>query len=425
MIAIPALLFAAAQPPGIRTTSEQSFHPSFGMIVGEAGDIDLDGVPDVLMGDPNSPLVPRLWSLSGTDGSVLREIELPDFRQMTWRVEGGVDVDRDGVPDVLVSGNASVGHIRFGRVELFSGKTGSIRLKVDVDDPAGAMCEWAHLVSDIDGDGFADIGVLVLDHGEKRSTLLIRSGRTGEILDTLEVFNEWDSRFGGFLEVGDLDGDGFQDYAVELERCEHGTVCVRAYSRAKHALIWEFRSPVKAHDIQTAMIDAGDIDGDCVHDIALGLKNRVELISGKTGSPLRHFDAEREVAGDGWLDETEFGQALAVIGDERCEGAGDLAIAEPEFDGFGRVSAKSLGNTKRSWESRPAACHPGEYPAQYGWQMAPLGDVDGDGFGDLIVGSMGLPRVLSGRDGSVIFQICRSEDELTVTKRSRPVNEDR
>jgi hypothetical protein len=75
----------------------------FGEIVGNAGDVNQDGVPDFILGDNGieGQIPPALWVVSGKDGSVLRLIMVPDGNQI-HHVEGGGDVDGDGVSDLLV-----------------------------------------------------------------------------------------------------------------------------------------------------------------------------------------------------------------------------------------------------------------------------------------------------------------------------------
>ena len=418
MFAVAMLATAIA---AVRGQSDEQEHRShgFGQIVGRAGDVDLDGVPDVLVGEPiydlYSPIASSLCTLSGRTGDEIRHVELPEFRHMVWRAEGGVDVDADGIPDALVYGNAYVGSIRFGRLVVLSGKSGLKLHQFDVDDPPTASGDWAHLVGDVDGDGVADVGWLVLDHGEKQSELWLRSGKTGSVLDSLDVLNEFDSHVGSFAATGDLDGDGLPDFVVVLGRCEYDRCCARAYSLKKHAPLWEFRSTVRAHEMHTSVVDVGDIDGDCVHDIALGLMNRVELISGKTGQPLRHF--EGHCPDDFWshTDECEFGQALAPITDRRSDATRYLAISQPGFEGFGRVCVFALSDALPRSISAPS-----KFAIRLGWELAELGDIDGDGVTDAVVGANGLVRIVSGSNGSSILELRRVNERIQVTRGERP-----
>jgi glycosylphosphatidylinositol phospholipase D len=144
--------------------------------VGAPGDIDGDGLADLLVGAPGV-------DLEGSDigqaflfhGPLTADGEAPDLAAATLRgefngdlagsaVDGGVDVDGDGAPDLLVGApghdqvgsGAGLSYLVYGpvsgEVELkFSGASVEARARRDASGTSVA------LVGDANGDGFGDL----------------------------------------------------------------------------------------------------------------------------------------------------------------------------------------------------------------------------------------------------------------------------
>src|SRR5262245_49518994 len=117
---LTSLSLASSLPPTCASSLGDA-HSTFGCIVGAAGDIDLDGTPDIVVGE-NGFGLPEFWIVSGKDGSTLRHFKLGVDTSVGARVEGGVDVDGDGVPDLLIAAQP-YGRNTTGTLHLVSGKT--------------------------------------------------------------------------------------------------------------------------------------------------------------------------------------------------------------------------------------------------------------------------------------------------------------
>ena len=158
-------------------------YPLFGSIVAAAGDVNGDGVPDLVLGDPGwaqENIPPAFWIVSGKDDGVLRRITLTQEKNSLFLVDGGVDLDGDGVPDLMIATHPmnNAGKDR-GGLYLISGKSGATLHRTAITGSWGRG-DWAHFVTDVDHDGVSDVGVLHLDSSTKGALFSIYSGRSGK-----------------------------------------------------------------------------------------------------------------------------------------------------------------------------------------------------------------------------------------------------
>ncbi len=210
----------------------------FGASLACAGDVNGDGIDDVLIGAPGRRLVEsqrtmvrarvgRAYLVSGKDGTILRVFAArADEETLGVSVAGSDDLDSDGVPDLLVGcpGTLGVG------ARAYSGRTGQVLRQFGANEKRSstelgvAVCD----IGDFDGDHCPDVAVG--DTGARRSAhdgpndmagaagcVRVFSGRTGETLKT--VWSPRDNRngdpFGWVVErVADFDRDGIRDVSM-------------------------------------------------------------------------------------------------------------------------------------------------------------------------------------------------------------------
>ena len=148
-----------------------------------------------------------------------------------------------------------------------------------------------------------------------------------------------------------------------------------------------------------------DVDGDGHADIAVGARLKLQqtmqngyagVWSGATGALIREWDGE-------WKDGL-FGHWVLPVPDLSGDGLADVIIAAPHGTAYGRmggvVVARSPKTGAEIWK------HEEKDTENLGWDLALAGDFDGDGRTDVFVGAPGedTSRVylLSGKDGSVL-----------------------
>ena len=159
-------------------------------------------------------------------------------------------------------------------------------------------------------------------------------------IEHVRVLHEWhgapDGYFGWAVsELGDVDDDGVGDFITSEPLTGGGITWV--YSGGSGDPIYRLEGA--PGDFQgTAIADAGDTDGDGVHDILSGasgdgvlMPGRAYLYSGSTGELMHTWEGEG--AGD------QFGYAVASAGDQDGDGRADVLVGAATADGAAGTDA--------------------------------------------------------------------------------------
>jgi hypothetical protein len=409
-----------------RLCSQRGF-PMFGRVVAGVGDVDRDGVPDVLVADPGSGDECRgaVWLLSGKDGTVLRSAFSEALGDgFGSDVRGAGDVDKDGVPDWIVGARDKRGDA-IGYAVVFSGKTGKRLFTLRGRTKGSLFGSAVSGAGDVDHDGYADVIVGAPNAVEREGEIgaaYIYSGKDGSLLRVIttkgieslvpRVATDNGVDLGiDLCGVGDVDADGFDDVVVarRIRGKDLAQFCVISGKDGRLLRVIERPSD---HEYRLCVRSAGDLDSDRRADFILASGGWAQWISGRNGSVLRQFEGSKR----DW-----FGSCVAVLPSTQSPAHPCTVVSEPAFQVgtgrvhffFGRSGAEALalgpGLSDGSWG--------------FGTSLACIGDIDGDGVADLAVGTdnaqsheSGLVQLLSGKDGTLIRELRRAPDGIRVSR---------
>ncbi|MCI4644319.1 MAG: Ig-like domain-containing protein [Hyphomonadaceae bacterium] len=396
-----------------------------GYDVSNAGDINGDGIDDIIIGAPYSETGVTqntgeayviygtdagfsasfdLTSLDGTNGFTITNASGYEGDELGHAVTGLGDINGDGYDDFAVgSFNANkdngmggvasdVGKswIIFGTgadqpatfdVSTINGTNGFVVIGDQADDYAGRVITSA---GDIDGDGIDDI--------------LISADRTdtpGDKAGGVYVIYGTDSGFAGEIDLADIEtGDGSVGTYI------HGAAAGDRAGRDAHS--------------------AGDINGDGFADIIIGAyqstfdatgdtyddhyAGKAFVVFGGSGGlggtlDLDDLDGSNGFTMDGLAAEDITGRGVSTAGDLNGDGIDDIIIGAPLADAngsnsgavyvvYGTNSGFAANVDLSTLNGTNGFTILGENAdAQSGFDLANLGDINGDGIDDILIGS--------------------------------------
>jgi len=331
----------------------------FGNAVAAAGDVDGDGFADFIVGapvaDPNGITDSgSVFVYSGRLGTQIRSYHgLAISDALGFSVANAGDVDLDGVPDILIGvlGADVNGFIQVGSAFVYSGATSALLYRFDGEADFDDFSYDVANAGDVDGDGIPDflIGSILADPGGRinAGSAFVYSGATGSQLLRLDGQFAGDELGNAVAGAGDVNGDGFDDLIVGAFLADPNGISnagsVFVYSGATGAILHRFDGAAADDFLGFSVAGVGDIDHDGFDDVMYGdshadpnlLLNAgtVRIRSGATGAEIMHFD--------GTTSNDFFGRSIAAAGDVDGDGRMDFVVGSDQTSPNGLVQAGS------------------------------------------------------------------------------------
>ncbi|MFN8586583.1 MAG: FG-GAP-like repeat-containing protein [Candidatus Eisenbacteria bacterium] len=375
----------------------------FGYSVRTAGDVNGDGYSDLLVSAALYDVgalgaAGKVWlylgSATGVSASAAWTVEGDEAAQWCgYDVAPAGDVNGDGYADFIVGFSRATyqGTLRAGMVKVYFGSAAGVDPVVETIPGGVANQELGRRVSylgDVDGDGYDDVLV-----GRMDSFYVYRGGPDG--VDGVAVLakalpypaNDLGISFSG----GDVNGDGYADIAAVSSSVGDSVYVFLGGSVLSPTPSW--RLGLTGGVVQEVEV-IGDVDGAGNADILVGEPHaapagladagRVRVFPGGSSAPSgTSFTLNGTQAG------ALLGESLCAAGDLDGDGLADFAAAERSYllpSGFhGRVHVihgRSAGLSGALHEILDGPAH----AVSFGSDVGSAGDVNGDGFGDLVVG---------------------------------------
>ncbi|MEH2071804.1 MAG: Ig-like domain-containing protein [Nostoc sp.] len=395
-----------------------------GNSVSNAGDINADGIDDLIIGavdaDPNgkynagesylvfgsssgfSPSL-DLSTLNGSNGFVINGIETYEYSSNS--VSGVGDINGDGFDDLIIGArnanpnpkiNANKSYVVFGSSSGFGASLdlstldGSNGFAIDGIDPNGQLVSSVSNAGDVNGDGFDDL--IIGAYGAGQSYVVFGSnsgfGASLNLLDlngsngfAIEDLNTNSSLGSSVSNAGDINGDGFDDLIIEAPFANptiyYNDIGESYFVYGQSYVVFGkssgFAASLNPSDLNgsngfaigqldSSVSSAGDFNSDGFDDLIIGLP--------RSKNSNGQFRA---------------GQSYVVFGSSGGFGA---SLNLTDFIGSNGIVINGIDE--------------GDY---LGNSVSNGGDINGDGFDDLIIGASGADPngVNSAGESYVIF----------------------
>jgi hypothetical protein len=369
----------------------------FGLAVAVAGDVNLDGIPDVLVGapqvHPGFPGAGYARVLSGADGTTLLTVTGDSTQDLFARaVAAAGDVDLDGWPDLLIGapGDDDNGP-QCGSVRVVSGRDGSVLLDVDGAAAGDVLGVSVAGLGDVDGDGVSDFAAGASQLPTAGGYVRVVSGAGGATI-ALHALGGPGDRFGSAIAAaGDVDLDGKLDLIAGAPLDDAGGTnagSARVISSASGAVLYTFLGTYPGGELGNALDGAGDTDADGWPDFVIAAwkegggapgvtPGSVRVFSGRNGAVLWRF------IGGGSDD--FMGRAVGAAGDVDGDGFADFAMAARHDNDNEHTGAVWVRSGRDGALVRTLFGDDSE--DNLGLGLGASADFNGDGYGDVAVGA--------------------------------------
>jgi len=389
--------------PDVTMTGEATGN-YFGNSVSTAGDVNGDGYADVIVGaNAYSSSTGRAYIYFG--GATMNNVADVTMtgeginNYFATSVSTAGDVNGDGYSDVIVGAHGYFSST--GRAYIYFGGT-SMNNIADVTMTGEAINNIfgvsVSTAGDVNGDGYADVivGAYVYSSFTGRAYIYFGGSAMNNIADVTMTGEAVNNYFGASVSTaGDVNGDGYADVIVGAEGYASNTG--RAYiffggSAMNNVADVTMTGQATSNYFGFSVSTAGDVNGDGYADVIVGAYG----YSSYTGRAYIFFGGlsmnnVADVTMTGEATGNSFG-AVSTAGDVNGDGYADIIVGASEYSSytgrayiyFGGSAMNNIADVTMTGEA---------INNSFGFSVSTAGDVNGDGYADVIVGAYGYSSI--------------------------------
>lgn len=401
-----------------------AFVNSFGTSLANAGDVNGDGYDDVIIGsrgyDSGSLFQEGKASLYYGSPCGLEQDPAWEYAsgqagaELGWSVDGAGDVNGDGYADIIVGAkHYDNGQTDEGRAFLFHGGPAGPSATPDwIVEGDVQNCFMGYEVAgagDVNNDGFDD--VIVSAHGcgnteQYEGMVFAYYGSAAG----LSVIPSWSYEsniayefYGASVAgAGDVNGDGYDDVVVGAYSYggwnDYGHVDVFYGSLTGLPALpsWGIDGTQNNSYFGWDVNTAGDVNGDGYDDVIVGTYLWANGNMDEGAAWVYHGSATGLPATHNWMAEgnanfATFGYCVSTAGDMNGDGYDEVVVGAPDYGIVGAYGdGKAFAFTGSAGGLSTNYTWDDNSPimnSEFGWSVSTCGDINGDNFDDMIIGA--------------------------------------
>ncbi|MBX7041524.1 MAG: FG-GAP-like repeat-containing protein [Ignavibacteria bacterium] len=379
------------------TMTGENSNDNFGYSVSGAGDVNGDGYHDVICGAYGFNGMGRAYVyFGGVSMNNVADVSMyggaiSDFFGAS--VSNAGDVNDDGYPDVIVGAHGYSSAT--GRAYIYYGGSvmdGAADVTMTGESSNNSFGYSVSDAGDVNGDGFADVyvGAYGYSSSKGRAYLYYGGASMNNAVDIYMTGEESLNYFGYSISGGgDVNGDGFADMISGAYGYDSNTGRAYVYTNmmtGEDIPDLTMTGEAALNYFGRSVSNAGDLNNDGFDDVIIG----ASYAPSSTRKAYIFYggeimNSEADVTLSGTTPNAWFGSSVSSAGDVNGDGYDDAIVGEPGLSRayifYGGVSMNNVADVILNGEVTGDS---------FGGSVSSAGEVNGDGFDDVIVGDVGF-----------------------------------
>jgi hypothetical protein len=312
------------------------------------------------------------------------------------------DVNGDGYSDVVIGAYyASTGQTGEGKTYVYHGSGTGLSSTPDWQYESNSTNAYlgmsANTAGDVNGDGYSDVIVSAPNFGDASyfgRAYVFHGSQSG-----LSTTPDWSmsgglrDRFGsGVCTAGDVNGDGYSDVIIGSDHWDNDQAwegAAFAYHGSPTGLSTTPAWSTEGNQINAyygnSVSTAGDVNGDGYSDVIVG-DSKYDISTTDEGRAYVYHGSASGLSptadwiGEGTSMQAYYGHSVSTAGDVNSDGYSDVIVGGIYQDTVRVYHGSGSGlSTTANWYAAT-----GDLAYQFGYSVSDAGDVNGDGYSDVI-----------------------------------------